>query len=301
MSVDHPPAQLGREARTAPAAPPAKPPALQIRQGRAGYEHTPVLQDVSLDIPAEQTIAIMGANGSGKSTLLRALLGIIPLTSGTVEIHGTPLRGFRDWSRLGYVPQRLAAGGGVPATVREVVASGGIARHRTRSLWRRLLGVGKHPERARVETALQVMDLTPLAARSVHELSGGQQQRVLIARALAGGPDTLLLDEPMAGVDAANQHSLAKALETLSWQGYTIVVVLHELGPLAPLIRRSVVLTNGHVTHDGPAPAPTGDCATPDHEHIHPHAASSSSASTATSTALDAPHLGGHLGGLPSA
>ncbi|MDS1271212.1 metal ABC transporter ATP-binding protein [Lipingzhangella sp. LS1_29] len=262
-----------------------------MRHAVAGYEHTPVLRNISVDICTGETVAVMGANGSGKSTLMRALLGIVPLTSGSVEIHGTPLRRFRQWPRIGYVPQRLAAGGGVPATVGEVVASGGIARHWSRPLLRRILRTGARDDRRLVTEALDSMGLTTLANRSVHELSGGQQQRVLIARALAGGPDTLLLDEPMAGVDAANQQALADALERLTHRGYTIVLVLHELGPLAPLVHRAVVLSDGRITHDGPPPQPTGDCAAPGHEHIHPHAGPTGVGSGRDT--LDATQLGG--------
>ncbi|MFD0803595.1 ATP-binding cassette domain-containing protein, partial [Streptomonospora algeriensis] len=85
---------------------------------------------MSLEVPAGEVLAVLGSNGSGKSTLMRAMLGLVPLASGSVELHGTPLRRFREWGRIGYVPQRLSAGGGVPATVREVVASGQVVRRR---------------------------------------------------------------------------------------------------------------------------------------------------------------------------
>ncbi|MFD0803801.1 ABC transporter ATP-binding protein, partial [Streptomonospora algeriensis] len=95
---------------------------------------------------------------------------------------------------------------------------------------------------------------------------------VLIARALAARPDTFFMDEPMAGVDAASQRALARTVTRLSAQGATVVLVLHELGPLEPLIGRSIVLSHGGIAHDGAPPRPEGDCARPGHEHVHPHA-----------------------------
>lgn len=250
----------------APGTPPnsTAPPAFRASETTVSYDRTPILDGVSLEIPVGETLAILGPNGSGKSTLMRALLGIVPLTRGEIEVHGTPLRRFRDWNRIGYVPQRLSAGGGVPATVREVVASGQVAR-------RRRLRRATPADRCAVEEALEAVGLSGRSHGSVHELSGGQQQRVLIARALAGRPDTFVMDEPMAGVDAESQRALAGTIARLSRQGTTVVLVLHELGALEPLIQRSVVLAGGAIAHDGPPPRPAGECAHPGHDHIHPH------------------------------
>ncbi|MEU3019426.1 metal ABC transporter ATP-binding protein [Nocardiopsis sp. NPDC007018] len=246
------------------AAGPDVPPAFQAVDAHAAYDGVPVLDGVSLDVPVGQTMAVLGPNGSGKSTLMRAMLGIVALTSGSVLVHGRPLRRFRDWQRIGYVPQRLTAGGAVPATVREIVASGQVAR-------RRRLSLPTRADREAVDQALAAVDLSDRAGDAVRELSGGQQQRVLIARALAGRPDTFVMDEPMAGVDAENQRALARAIARLRDQGSTVVLVLHELGPLEEVIERAVVLDHGRVAHDGPPPAATGDCARPGHEHQHPH------------------------------
>ncbi|WP_461002976.1 metal ABC transporter ATP-binding protein [Streptomonospora sediminis] len=240
-------------------------PAIRVVDAAVAYDRVPVLDGLSLEVPAGQTLAILGPNGSGKSTLMRAMLGLVPLTAGRVDLHGTALRRFRDWPRIGYVPQRLSAGGGVPATVREVVASGQVSR-------RRRLHRTTAADRTAAAEALEAVDLADRARDSVHELSGGQQQRVLIARALAAKPDTFLMDEPMAGVDSASQRALANTITLLGRQGATIVLVLHELGPLEPLIERSITLSGGHITHDGAPPPPEGDCARPGHEHVHPHA-----------------------------
>lgn len=103
-------------------------PVITVEHGVVGYDGRPVLRDISLTVTAGEVVAVLGANGSGKSTLIRAVLGLVPLSAGSVALFDRPLRRFRQWARIGYVPQRLGAGGGVPATVREVVASGRLAR-----------------------------------------------------------------------------------------------------------------------------------------------------------------------------
>lgn len=256
------------------------PPAFQVVDAHVAYDGVPVLNGVNLHVPVGQTMAVLGPNGSGKSTLMRAMLGIVPLTSGRVLIHGSPLRRFRAWRRIGYVPQRLTAGGAVPATVREIVASGQVASRGRFSL----------PTRANREAVDEALELVGLADRgrdSARELSGGQQQRVLIARALAGRPDTFVMDEPMAGVDAANQQALAGIIAGLRERGSTVVLVLHELGPLEEVIERAVMLDSGDIVHDGAAPEPTGACARPGHEHQHPHPSPHSPDSADTTTAAE--------------
>ena len=220
-----------------------------MRNGTVAIAGRPVLRGIDLTVASGEFVALLGANGSGKSTLIRALTGLRPLTSGTVSLFGVPLRSFRDWQRVGFVPQRVGAGSGVPASVREVVASGRLTR-------RRLLRPLSADDRAAVEEALSVVGLADRAGAGVATLSGGQQQRVLIARALAARPDLLLLDEPTAGVDVRNVQALADSLEVLSSRGATVVLVAHELGPLARLVGRSVVMREGRLVYDG---APLGD------------------------------------------
>jgi zinc transport system ATP-binding protein len=228
---------------------------VEVHGAGAAYDRRPALTDVDLTITAGEVVAVLGANGSGKSTLIRTLLGLVPLTAGSVALFGTPLARFSDWPRIGYVPQRVGAATGVPATVREVVASGRLPlMHRLRRASR--------ADRAAVERALEVVGLGDRADRSVATLSGGQQQRVLIARALTCSPELLVLDEPTSGVDLASQAALADALRLLVADGVTVVNVAHELGPMHALVTRAVTLADGRVLHDGPAPEL-------DHLHLH--------------------------------
>jgi len=239
-------------------------PVVDVEHAVVSYGGRAVLEDVSLAVAPSEVVAILGANGSGKSTLVRSALGLIPLTRGDVRLFGEPLRKFRGWRRIGYVPQRVGAGGGVPATVGEVVASGRLAR-------RGLLRPARSADRRAVDDALTAVGLADRAREPVSTLSGGQQQRVLIARALAGAPELLVLDEPTAGVDAASQEAFAGALRRFVERGGTVLFVAHELGPLRPLITRAVVVHHGSIIHNGRVPEPAGHHAEPDHDHVHPH------------------------------
>jgi zinc transport system ATP-binding protein len=217
------------------------PPPFAMSGGEVRLDGRDVLRDIDLVVEPGDVLAVLGPNGAGKSTLVKALLGLLPLAGGRTEIFGSPPAGFRDWKRVGYVPQHLRMGGGVPATVREVVSSGRVARQ---SRWRPTSAA----DRAAVDRALKAVGLADRARDSAHLLSGGQQQRVLIARALAGEPDVYVMDEPTAGVDASSQSALAGTLRKLTAEGRTVVLVAHELGPIEPLVTRTLVLGHGRVT-----------------------------------------------------
>lgn len=237
---------------------------ISLRGVRAELGSRPVLRGIDLTVRGGEVVALLGANGSGKSTAVRTVIGQVPVTAGEIELFGTPRRRFRDWARVGYVPQRTTAAGGVPATVTEVVSSGRLSRAR--------FGVLRKADREAVHGALDLVGMADRAKDSVNALSGGQHQRVLIARALAAEPELLIMDEPMAGVDLASQEVLAETLRKQVAAGTTVLLVLHELGPLEPLIDRAVVLRDGCVTHDGPPPEAVGQHALPGHDHVHPHA-----------------------------
>ena len=259
---------------------------VDVRDGSVAIAGRPILRGIDLTVRPGEFVALLGANGSGKSTLVRAMTGLRPLAAGAVSLFGTPIGSFRDWHRVGFVPQRTGAATGVPSSVREVVGSGRLTR-------RRLLRPLTRADRKAIDDAIEVVGLTHLAHRGVSHLSGGQQQRTLIARALAGEPELFILDEPTAGVDLPSQHALAETLRLLSDRGSTIVLVAHELGPMAPLIDRTVVMRDGRVAYDGP-PLADHDVHDPDfgdgHTHHHP----------STSHHDHAPHVGSPLdGGRP--
>jgi len=241
-------------------------PVVEVVAGTVALGGRHVLREVALRVSAGEVTALLGPNGSGKSTLVRAVVGLVPLAGGSVQLFGTPLNRFRAWNRIGYVPQRTTAASGVPATAREVVTSGMLAGQ---PVWRPL----SRADRVAVDDALATVGLGDRAGEPVASLSGGQQQRVLIARALARRAQLLIMDEPMAGVDLASQSVLAATLDTLLAHGTTVLLVAHELGSLERHVRHTVVLRGGKVVYDG-APRPAaGHHALPGHDHLHPHEA----------------------------
>jgi zinc transport system ATP-binding protein len=235
-------------------------PVVRVVAGRFGYRGRGIVE-ADLEVHRGEVVALVGANGSGKSTLVKGILGLAERLGGTVELFGTPAEVFGDRRRLGYVPQREQAAGPIPATVTELVRCGRLARHR-------IVGFSTAADRRAVAAAIDAVGLTALARQPVGTLSGGQQRRALVARALAGEAEILFLDEPLSGVDRDSRVVLAAIFGRLVAAGATIVVVLHELGPLAPLITRIVLLDAGAVVRDGP-PRP-GDLAGLADEDPHP-------------------------------
>ncbi|MPQ97171.1 ATP-binding cassette domain-containing protein [Modestobacter sp. I12A-02628] len=212
---------------------------VSVRGAAFGYDRRPVVTGVDLTLHRGDVVAVRGANGSGKSALVRGLLGLAPLLAGQVDLFGRPQQQLRDRSRIGYVPQRHTVATTVPVTVRELVSSGRLSlpRHRRRP-WQRF----GEADRCAVDCALEGVGLAGYDRRQLSELSGGEQRRALVARALAGDPELLVLDEPIAGVDAANQRVLAATIAGLAASGTTVLAVLHELGPLAPVVHRVTAL-----------------------------------------------------------
>jgi len=204
-----------------------------------------ILHGISLSIPVGQTVAITGSNGSGKSTTLKAILGTAPITSGDALLFGRSItaRGRVPWKKIGYVPQRISSGGAISASAIEVVRSGLLGPTR---LWA-LPG-----DTARAMEALERVGMAHRAHSPMNILSGGQAQRVLIARALVRRPELLIMDEPMAGIDAASRARLASIVADAKAEGTTILIVLHELGELGPLLDRELHISAGHVSYDGP-------------------------------------------------
>jgi zinc transport system ATP-binding protein len=220
-------------------------PVLEFSNADIGYDGRTAVAGFTATVGSGEVVAILGANGSGKSTIVRGLFGLAAQYGGTIRIFGIDRDRYKDWRSIGYVPQLHTIGIGVPSTVTEVVMSGRLSQLPP---WRRL-GLA---DRRAVADAIEAVDLTDQARTPVGKLSGGQQRRVLIARALATQPHVLVLDEPTAGVDAASQEAFARTLAGLIDRGSTVVLVAHELGPVAPLISRVIVMRGGAKAFDGP-------------------------------------------------
>jgi iron complex transport system ATP-binding protein len=206
------------------------------------------LHAVDFAVAAGEMVALLGPNGSGKSTLLRLLLGALRPAGGTVRLLD---RAVADWPRaeiaraIGVVTQ--AEEFAFPLSVRELVAMG---RYPHLGAWRSEGAA----DRAAIERALDLCELTGLTGRSMLELSGGERQRARVARALAQEPRTLLLDEPAASLDIAHEMALLELLAGLRDEGVTIVIVTHNLNSAARYADRLVLLDGGRVAAAG-APA----------------------------------------------
>jgi zinc transport system ATP-binding protein len=228
------------------------PPVIALRGVSIGYDDKPAVSDIDLTVRPGDVLALIGPNGSGKSTLVRGMLGLATVLTGEVELFGVPASRFAQRHRLGYVPQRHTVGGAIPSTVEEVVGSGRLTH-------RRWYARASSDDRAAVSEAIAAVGLSERRRSMVATLSGGQQRRVLIARALAGRPEVLIMDEPTAGVDAESQQSLVRTLLSLVGGGLTLVIVTHEITALRPVLTRVVAIRDGRITHDDRiAPERTG-------------------------------------------
>ena len=221
-------------------------PGLSLRGVGAGYGDGLVLRGVDLAIPPGTLVGVIGPNGSGKSTLLKAILGLVPVSTGTVLLDGRPVSEQRD--RLAYVPQREAVDWSFPVTAEQVVMMGRYPRVG----WLRIPGAS---DRAAVRDALGRVALANLGAAQIGALSGGQQQRVFLARALVQEASVLLLDEPMTGVDQMTEHLIVDLLTDLRDAGTTILHATHDLES-ASEVSDQLCFVNRRVVAYGP-PAET--------------------------------------------
>lgn len=200
---------------------------------------SPVLDDVTLEVEPLDFLGVIGPNGGGKTTLLKVLLGFITPQSGTVQVFGRRPTEVRQ--RIGYVPQHSSVDASVPANVLDIVLMGRLARSR----WGIAYG------RRDIDQALDALARTgvaDLARRRFGELSGGQRQRVLIARALAGDAELLLLDEPTAGVDAHAGQGLTDLLHELN-DRLPIVIVSHDISFVSTHLKRVACLNRKATCH----------------------------------------------------
>jgi zinc transport system ATP-binding protein len=228
------------------------PVALRLDHVSFAYDHGAlVLRDVDLTVKRGEFVAIAGPNGGGKTTLLRLILGLEQPTAGRVQVAV---------QRKGYLPQRAQTAIDAPLTVRELVGAGRVARSR-------LLGPLGRGDREAVREAIERVGLSAQADRRLTTLSGGQQQRAFIAKALAGDPELLALDEPTTGVDVEAQEAVAVLLQRLGEElGMTILYVSHEFGAVEHFVER-IVLVRERIVFDGAPSALPGIWHDPSHIH----------------------------------
>jgi zinc transport system ATP-binding protein len=229
----------------------------------AGYDHTPVLEDISLEVGKGQVLALVGPNGGGKSTVLRIILGLLRPSLGTVRVLGGEPREVRH--RIGYLPQAAQLDPSFPVTVWDAVAMGRLRP----TMWPQRL---RTPDRTLIDETLREVRMLGLQHRLVGTLSGGQRQRVLLARALVTQPELLLLDEPAAGLDPEVTAELYELLASLSRQ-VTVVMVSHNLEAVHQYAT-SIGIVDRRITHHHCIRHPSGpgdrcDVPWPVHHHEH--------------------------------
>jgi manganese/zinc/iron transport system ATP- binding protein len=215
-------------------------PILDVHDVTVAYHRRPVLWDVDLTLAEPCLLGLIGPNGAGKSTLIKAILGLVPLVSGSVRVFGQTLAQAR--ARIGYVPQRESVDWDFPVNVLDVVLMGTYGK----------LGWCRRPgtkEIAKAQDCLRLVGLADLERRQIGQLSGGQQQRTFLARALAQEADLYFMDEPFAGVDAATEQAIFAILRRLRDQGKTVVVVHHDLRSVAQFFDRVAFLNVRLVAH----------------------------------------------------
>ena len=198
-----------------------------------------VWRDASLEVAAGEFVAILGPNGAGKSTLLKALLGVVPLSAGTVRVFGRPVRRGND--AVGYLPQRRRFDPDLRIRALDLVRLG---------LDGDRLGVPL-PSPAKAERVREMIELVgagAYAARPIGELSGGEQQRILIAQALVTGARMLMLDEPLESLDLNNQQAISDLIRTICQRRLvTVLLVAHDINPILPFVDRVVYVAGGRV------------------------------------------------------
>jgi zinc transport system ATP-binding protein len=221
----------------------------------------PALEDVDLRIGEGEFVAIAGPNGGGKTTLVRIVLGLERPSEGTAWLFGEPTHRFSRRRTLGYLAQRSELAGDAPATVREVVSAGRLAAGG-------LIGPLRRRDRELVTEAIERVGLGSVADSPLRTLSGGMQQRAFIAKALAGEPALLVLDEPTTGVDVDAQEALASLLAALHRdRRVTVLYVSHEFGAVEQVVDR-LVLVRGGIVFDGPPRDLPDVWHDPSHAHV---------------------------------
>ncbi len=194
--------------------------AIESHQLTVHYDRKVVLHEVDVSIKAGRLTGIIGPNGAGKSTFIKSIMGVLPRTSGWIQVLGKPSHQVKK--QIAYVPQRESVDWDFPVTVFDVVLMGTYPKMK----WWQKVGV---LERANAQKALEKVQLVDYANTPISDLSGGQQQRVFLARALAQNAHIYLLDEPFAGVDMASEQNIMQVLKGMRDAGKTVVVVHHDL------------------------------------------------------------------------
>jgi zinc transport system ATP-binding protein len=197
---------------------------ISVKNLSVRYRSTEVVSDVSFDVATGDYLGVVGPNGSGKTTLIRTVFGLMPPDKGTVSIFGQDISLFNQWHKIGYLPQKLFSfNPQFPATVKEVVALGLLSKKHFPKR------IGSSDE-AVISKTLELLDIAKIKNKLIGELSGGQRQRVLLAKAMVGQPDVLVLDEPTTALDPEVREKFYVTLQELNKNsGLTIILITHDI------------------------------------------------------------------------
>ena len=217
-------------------------PAITAAALRVSYGDTLALERLDFTAEAGLVHGLIGMNGSGKSTLFKALMGLVRVDAGTIELFGESPERARKAGRVAYAPQNEAVDWTFPISVEDVVTMGRYGQMG----WRRR---SSDEDRRSVDAALERVELTGLRSRQIGELSGGQRKRAFVARGLAQGADLLFLDEPFAGVDKRSEATITALLRGLAEEGRTIVVSTHDLVAVPALCDRVALINRRIIAH----------------------------------------------------
>jgi zinc transport system ATP-binding protein len=217
-------------------------PAIAFDNVSFSYGAAPVLEKASFLIEERESVCIVGPNGGGKTTLVKLILGLLEPMSGTVRVFGVSPKAARK--RIGYMPQHLLYDPLFPVTVSDIVLMGRLRSGGVRGFF----GWPDGQDREAASEVLRQVGMLDYARRPFSSLSGGQRQRVLIARALAGRPDLLLLDEPTSNVDTLVEAQLLELLVKLN-ERMTIAMVTHDLGFVSGAVEKVVCVNRRVAVH----------------------------------------------------
>jgi zinc transport system ATP-binding protein len=203
------------------------------------YENKKVIEQLNFNILERDFVGLIGSNGAGKTTLLKMIVGLLKPTKGEVTLFGQPAGLFKDWEKIGYIPQKNAFNPLFPATVREVVLSGLYGK---KNMFRRLTKA----DQQKCNDALYALRIEDLADRRIGQLSGGQQQRAFLARSLINNPELLILDEPTVGIDAETQVSFFNMIKHMHQHHHiTFIMVSHDIDMVQSYIGTEPVQKSG--------------------------------------------------------
>lgn len=210
------------------------------------YNSTEILADISFRLQAGDYLGLVGPNGSGKTTLIKLILGLLQPSKGEIVLFGSNLTEFKDWRKVGYLPQKINSfNPHFPATVREIVSLGLLS---TKRFPRRI----KRNDDMAINNALELVDIIDIKTELIGELSGGQQQRVLIAKALVSEPELLILDEPTTALDPEAREKFFGTLKDLNEnRKVTIIIITHDIGTIGKYASRLLYLDKRLIFYGG--------------------------------------------------